>query len=264
MIKSLRLYFQFIPILCFISFSALAQYSETIQTARPGQAFGPYSVGTKVFQVQSGFTYSGFDVTGSALDGNAFQFFNALRYGITEKFEIRTAFALSSVETSFGEDDDNIGGFSFWNIGVRYNILSNTGFKPTLAIQTDVALTAVDEDFQTDDPTSRILLLHGQNISNFFRLTTNWGVVFDGNSSDVIGTYVVNLSFSITDKLGSFVEIYGDVQDGDFDIRYDTGIAYLLNNDLQLDASFGYGSNDDLNDWFVDAGVSWRTRFGSN
>ena len=80
------------------------------------------------------------------------------------------------------------------------------------------------------------------------------------------GGYVVNLSFPITEKLGGFVETYGNYNpnqygEDDFSILFDGGLAYLLNPDLQFDVSTGVGDNDGVNSWFVDLGVSWRIRF---
>lgn len=45
-----------------------------------------------------------------------------------------------------------------------------------------------------------------------------------------------------------------------FDTRFDGGFAYLCNNDLQLDVLAGAGNNDDVSDYFVSVGVSWRTK----
>jgi hypothetical protein len=71
---------------------------------------------------------------------------------------------------------------------------------------------------------------------------------------------VVNVGFSLGDKWSSFIETYGGVINGDFTIFFDTGLAYLVNNDLQLDLSGGYGKNDGFAATFVDFGVSWRTK----
>lgn len=106
------------------------------------------------------------------------------------------------------------------------------------------------------------MLAHSQNLTEALALTTNFGVSWDGNSGDVTGIYIINFSFPLSAQIGAFVEAYANSSDGDFDVSFDTGITYLVNNNLQLDMSGGYGKNDGLSEFFVDAGVSWR--FGRN
>jgi hypothetical protein len=61
-------------------------------------------------------------------------------------------------------------------------------------------------------------------------------------------------------NLGVFIENYGNLQQSDFDSFLDGGIAYLINNNLQLDLYSGFGKNDEVKDFFVSAGISWRTK----
>ncbi|MEM7110167.1 MAG: transporter [Bacteroidota bacterium] len=238
-----------------------AQYSETIRTARPGQAVGPFTTGKYVFQVQSGVTYSEFDDNDLNVEGHSTDFFNVLRYGLLEDFELRATFNFNSSTTDF---DDNIsaelGGLSLLNLSVRYNIVSGEGYKPSFGFQTDVALNVVDEDYNAEDLAPRIMLIHSQNISKTFGLTTNWSLNWNGNDNSTSGNYVINISFPLSDRLGSFIENYGTISNGNLTTRWDTGLGYFLNNDLMLDCSAGYGKNDGLSDWFIDAGISWRAK----
>ena len=238
-----------------------AQYSETIQTSRPGQAFVPFSVGQHMFQVQSGLTYSGFDDSDNNRDGNSTDFNALLRYGLLEDFEIRTAFNINSSTTNLenGSDSD-LGGLSAMSIGVRYNIISGEGNKPSFGFQTDLGLNWVDEDFNPEDIAPKITLIHSQNLSEKIGLTTNWALSWDGNDNATTGNYVINIAFPLGDKLGGFIENYGSIDNGKITHRWDTGLGYLINNNLLIDCSIGYGKNDGLSDWFVDAGISWRTK----
>lgn len=52
---------------------------------------------------------------------------------------------------------------------------------------------------------------------------------------------------------------YGQLDD--FSTNYNGGFSYLVNPDLQLDASAGWQGSESLTDWFVDAGFSWRTNW---
>ncbi len=71
---------------------------------------------------------------------------------------------------------------------------------------------------------------------------------------------MINLSYSLNAKLGVFVENYGGTEGGVFTTNFDGGISWLLTNDLQLGLNGGYASNQGVNNYFVSAGVSWRTK----
>ena len=63
---------------------AFSQTAKTIRTGRPGVSIGPYVVGTRVFQVQSGLTYDQFR---SQNESESYTFDNVIRYGLNESFE---------------------------------------------------------------------------------------------------------------------------------------------------------------------------------
>jgi len=44
---------------CF-AIPAMAQYSENIRSARPGQAVGPFTTGKDLFQIQTGLNYTNY------------------------------------------------------------------------------------------------------------------------------------------------------------------------------------------------------------
>lgn len=253
-----------LKMLCFCSFvligsTAYGQYGTTIRSARPGQAFGPFTTGHNIFQVQTGFTFDSFNNDAAANSGNGFGHFLSLRYGLTETFEIRSAIGLRRDNSTQLGIDSQIGGINVFSTGVRYNIKDGMGKKASYAIQTGVRFNFVDEDYNIKNIAPTIILLHGQNITDNLGLTTNWGLSWNGFDSAPSGFYVINLSTSITESLGVFLEAYGGIMKDDLTIRYDTGLAYLINNNLQIDISAGIGSNNGITDNFVDAGISWRT-----
>jgi len=61
--------------------------------------------------------------------------------------------------------------------------------------------------------------------------------------------------------LGSFAELYGFFPEhSDWDHRFDAGLTYLVNRNIQLDASGGFGITENAPDYFISAGVSFRTK----
>lgn len=238
-----------------------AQGGGPLNTDRPGQAINPAPIGKGTFQIQTGFTLSGFNNDfpgGFDVDGNGFQYTLNPRFGITNRLELNSTLAFRSDNIEIGNDENELSGLSLVNFGTRFTVVEGGGLAPTIALQFDLSLNTVSDDYEMEDASPRLLLAHSQNILDWLTLTTNFGIQWDGNSDNTIGIYIVNFSFPIGDNIGYFVEAYANSSDGDFDINFDTGLGYLVNDNLQLDISGGYGSNDNLNDWFIDAGLTWR------
>jgi hypothetical protein len=237
------------------------QDNETLRTARPGQAVGPFTTGQYIFQAQSGLTYGGHDLKGSNETGNRTVFGLSTRYGILEDLEIRTAIRWRSDRVNLQNRlETKTSGSGFWKVGVRYNIVNASGYKPSFGIQTDFKLNWVDQVYQAQEIAPRFMLIHGQKLSDIFSLTTNWAVAWNGNDNVTKGLYALNIAFPLSDKLGGFIENYGELINGNLDTRWDTGIGYSVGTDLQLDVSAGFGNNTGMDDWFVDTGISWRIK----
>ena len=240
------------------SVTTLAQTSELIRSSRPGQSFTPFSVGKNVFQIQTGINFNGFDEN-SNVDGNG-AFLVALgRYGISETVEIRTEFQVNRDKMMTEGENVTRNGLSAWTIGVRFNVLNpEQATKPALGFQFDLNTNAASSDFKSKYIAPKVLLLHSQALSSKWGLTTNWGVAWNGNDASPRGFYTVAFTYALNDQWALLLENYGEVENSDFDTRFDTGLAYLLNGNVQLDCGFGYGTNDGASDYFGDAGVSVR------
>jgi hypothetical protein len=248
----------FLLCLCSSSPWLFGQTSEVIRSSRPGQSFTPYTVGNSVLQIQSGLNINGFDESVET-DGDGLLFVTLGRFGITETIEVRTEFQLAHDELTLQDMKTTSSGLSAWSIGMRFNILDPEDTrKPALGFQFDLNLNVASEDYKADYISPKLLLLHSQSLSSRLGLTTNWGVIWNGNDASPRGLYTFALTYALDDKWSLLLENYGEVEDGDFDSRFDTGIGYLLNNDLQLDLGAGYGKNDGVSDYFLDFGVSAR------
>ncbi|MEQ9167983.1 MAG: transporter [Fulvivirga sp.] len=247
--------------LLFLCFSAKAQYNETIRTARPGKSVGPFTTGKSIFQIQSGLNILTLDNDEADLYGNVVTQLNSLRYGVSERFEIRSAFSYSNQSIEIGDSEINSSGINFWNVGLRANLIDNAASgKPSLGIQGDVGLKTVSSDYEPEYLSPRLILILGMRLYKSVTLTSNLGTQWSGSKGKQFTLYTLNLSFALTEKLRGFVENYGTFQESELSTRFDTGIGYLINKDLAVDISTGYGDNNNQNDYFVDFGFSYRIK----
>ena len=231
-----------------------AQFSETLSTDRPGQALGVNTVGKKTIQIQTGinsnFMHDDLENKYSTILSNT-----VIRIGLFERLELNGLINWQNDQMNINGESGSTSGISDTELGARWNILENRGAIPSLGLQGSLLLKAQSPEYARDKMGSRIVLATGNKINNWLSINTNLGVGWNGNG-DAQSIYVLNFSMGITDKLGAIAEVYGSFNE--FDANFDAGIGYLLTNNLQIDLSAGWQGDNQMNDWFIDAGVSWR------
>ena len=149
-------------------------------------------------------------------------------------------------------------GISNLMIGIRYQIAEGKGLTPSIGFQFRLRLPVANRYYRIDNVAPSFVFVTSQQWSGF-TLITNWGGSWNGTSAIPSGNYTVNLSYAFTPRVGLFLENYGTVTSGNFETRFDGGVAWLVTNNLQLDLLAGVGRNHGLNDYFVSTGFSWRT-----
>lgn len=243
-----------ILILVFLPLFVFGQYGKTIRTGRPGQAIGGFALGKNVFQLQSGYNFNQVENETTSVFNTANT--TVLRLGVTERFELSGVVNWQTRKTELDTTTTFIGGINNTQIGGRVNISKNKGWIPTIGIQGRALLKAQSEPFRREKLGSKFIIATGNRVNDKISIITNWGITWVGNNKKPATSYVVNVSYSVTDKIGTFAEVYGGLNS--FSTNFDTGVSYLVNKDFQLDFSIGWQGNDEVIDWFTDFGLSWR------
>lgn len=234
-----------------------AQFSETISSDRPGQAFGPNSVGKFILQTQTGIDFGGYkfdkNTYGSSYTPNTF-----IKYGVTEKIDIHTSWAYNQQKSYDYGFNSSYSGLSYSSVGTRLNVMESDGNKPALGVFASVKLPILAQAYNFNNIAPQALIILGNSITENLNYTINLGLDFDGNGNSPIGLYVANVGYSLSSSLFCFVENYGNFGNGFFQHRFDGGIGYQANKNLQLDVYGGLGNNDEITDYFSSIGISWR------
>jgi hypothetical protein len=236
-----------------------AQFYETIRSGRPGQSIGAFTVGKNIFQIQSGIDHFGYNEDETQTKGNGLLINTGLRYGLTEMFEVGAYLEYKSESIKENTLKYAPQGFSNVVLGLRHQIFIGKGLIPSVGFQLRVKLPSPDPFYKTDYIAPSFVFVTSQQLSSSWTLITNLGSSWNGNTAAPAGLYTVNISCAITSKFGAFIENYGNFTDSSFDTRFDTGIAWLVTPNLQLDLLGGFGSNHGLKDYFISTGFSWRT-----
>lgn len=257
----------FVLLYLFTSTSANSHSPETIASDRPGNAYTSTVVGNGIFQFQNGF-----DLNTGKFDNNipeptkytnttVFQS-NLIRYGIGVKNEINAAIDYTRFESDYSVFGDPITGFSKLGLAYRRNFSEKLFNNSSIGMLAQVNFNDLLDDFKYSNPDAFVLIITQTPISETFGLTTNFGFDFSdqqgqsGLTSNFL--YTINLGFGIKGNLSGYIETYGAYSNGNNNLYFDGGIAYLISPNVQLDLYSGFSSDQNYFEYFVSTGISWR------
>lgn len=219
-----------------------AQTAESIRTGRPGQSIGPYTLGDRIIQLQTGYQYDN-----SSEDSQTIN--NVLRYGIGEHFEVSSVF-------DYRFDDNNQKGLDNLQIGARYSFTFTEQFIQAIGLQLRTRLKG-SGDFQRDRESFIFLTAISFEPIDSFSYGVNLSLFNNGFDTYIQKFYAINFSYSITEKLGVFIEPYGNLNRDNHVFSVNTGLSYTVTTDLALDFSIGEDLSNS-NNQFVSLGFSIR------
>lgn len=263
-----------------------AQFTDVINSNRPGQSMSAFSVGMTVFQTETGVNYTSESSDRQDYEGNIIDADLVLRYGaFFEQLEFIGEFEYSNETFSYpvfiGDRHDT--GIKRAIVGAKYlvydpdrnyeqkpNLYSWKAnhkfnwrqFIPAVAIYGGVNVFPQRNKFlRPDIPQENGLSLRGMILTQnqFGRYTFLTNIIVDKfpsltNSLD----YVLTLTRGFNSRLSGFVEIQGQNNSYISNHFFRTGAAYLLWQNLQIDASLGKSFGNEPNIVFGGIGCSWR------
>ena len=247
---SMKIYFTILALL--IVQLITAQNTEPIQADRPDQTETPALVPKGMFQVEAGFTFQ---------KNDEFSNTNTLptvlwKYGVNENFELRliTEYVYEKV---FDEKQE---GLLPVYIGFKAKLAEEKGIVPKTSIIAHIGLpSAATAKYKNEfyAPEFRFVMQH--TLSEKMSLSYNLGAEWDGFSAEPTFLYTLTTGYSITEKLGSYIELFGFApQNNKANHSFDGGITYLINNNFMLDLSSGFGITKNAPDYYVAVGFSFR------
>ena len=282
----LMLRYVLISVLSFLSSSAIAQYTETINSNRPGFSYGAYAVGKKVLQGEMGARYGNdnHDLLNEEVD--IFNLDYSLRYGLNyERLEILLDGTYSSenvmISRGLSTAEFSNNNFRRNTLGAKYLIYDRYLQKELEG--PNVISWKAENTFQWDDLIPSISgyaganLLFGDNpfkLPNESFLSPRVGIITQNNYKNwvfvtnfIADKFTTNFPsyegiFTLTHTLTPDIAIFGEYQfiinDLYSDDLFRFGAGYLVSEDLQLDASAMFNLRDTPSRWYVAFGISYR------
>lgn len=246
---------KWISTICFIVIFYGYSSAQTIVTDRPDQTESSSTVPKSSLQIESGvlLSFSG-ERTNEVKQWLAPT--TLFRVGVTKGFELRFLSQYEILNNYSSANSSN--GISDIEIGTKIQLFKKEHSTTEVAFLSHLIIPTGSVNLSGNQygTINKLSISHSflENIGIGYNLGYN---NFDGGSGDL--TYSLALGFSINDKTGVYIEPYGELTEfEDFVANFDAGFTHLVEDNLQLDLSFGTGLNNTMN--YISLGFSWLLR----
>lgn len=273
----------FVTALCLVPQFFFAQYTDVINSNRPGETMSAYAVGKSVIQAELG--VYGIKEKHDLLDydGSGFGTDLTLRYGaFLEKLEfvLDVQYQMENFDTPYTSYKKN--NFRQTVLGAKYliydpyknykkeaNIYSykaNHAFNwheliPAVSVFAGANFVGAQNpySFSPESSISPKVMLITQNLFGGGKWVFVTNIIADYITTDYPSYgYVLTLTHGFNNKWSGFVENQGYKSDFYSDAIVRGGAAYLISPDLQVDASLSTNFKNTPSIFYGGVGVSWR------
>jgi len=261
--------------------SAYGQYTEVINSNKPGFSESPYSVGTGVYQFETNLFYRNTSIEPTFTEPQSFGIDLLFRTSfLSEKLELNTQIAYQRDKIAFNNVFTShyyTSGLSKFTVAAKYLLFQpeyedkskevrswkrRMAFDKKRLIPSVAIYAGLNTDFLADNhkvgsisPKAGILLQN--NLSKYFNIITN--VFYDNIGTDFTEiSYIITGTYNFSDRWSYFMENQGIFREFQNDINIGGGLAYLFSRNLQINASGRYIIEGNANGAFATLGVSYR------
>jgi hypothetical protein len=264
---------------------AFSQYTDVINSNRPGLSVSAYAIGSNVLQAEFGVAYEQQDHSRLATESYIFGADLSLRYGLFfETLELNYEGTFDSQDKTYTNTGVTIKNtdFSRNRLGLKfllydpfknpennkpnlYSWKANYGFKlknliPAISVYAGANFVLGDNPFYRGDPTvsPRVMVATQSRLTPRFVLISN--IAYDRLGTDFPEwNYTVSLSHAFRDpKWSVFVENQGIKSDRYSDVLLRSGVAHLLGENMQVDMNLGASFKNTPSRIFATMGFSYR------
>ncbi|RXP63531.1 transporter [Lutibacter sp. HS1-25] len=270
-----------LAIIVLVGFQELtAQYTDIINSKRPGFSESPYSVGRGVYQFETGLFYK--NTKSELLSAYPNSFGGELFFRISPLLEnleinLNAVYQADEVQNPFGDNYFN-SGFSNLRLGAKYLIFQQeftdkskeirswkkrTSYDlkrliPSVGVYAGVSTNLLTKDITEDGIRFKGAVLLQNDFTDRLVVLTNL-VVSDIASESMQYAYIVTMTYALSYKWSFFVENTGKFETGySPEYQLGAGFAYLISPDLQIDASYRTNIFDNYSYNYFSAGASFR------
>jgi hypothetical protein len=228
-------------------------FSQQIITDRPDQTEASSTIPKGSLQIESG-VLMGFTESKSVTERQILAPTTLFRYGLTKGIEIRMLNQFESIK--YQSTNKEISGISDIEIGTKIQLLRRENVNTEIAFVTHLVVPTGTDGLSNEEYGTINKLAISHSLTQSIGLGYNVGYNYFGNGDGNL-TYSLSLAISVSDKVGFYLEPFGELTDlTDYNSNFDAGFIFLVKDNFQLDFSFGTGLNNPMN--YISMGFSWN------
>ena len=248
---------------------AAAAEQQPICATRPGKSTAPCTVPAGHFQLETGFADWSVQSSGNERDTSLTIGETTVKYGLTDRSDIELDVTPWERSTSrVGSTHQSASGFGDLVVSYKQELTSpDAAFQLTFLpfVKMPTAKRSLGNGKWESGLLVPILYTIGKSpLSINLTPQLNWAADADGHGHHAAMTQVASLGLQATPKLSLSAEIWGrwdwDPAGTVRQASADSSVAYLVSNDVQLDAGANFGLNRNTPDVELYTGVSMRFR----
>lgn len=271
----------FIFIFLFSFSSIYSQYTNVINSNKPGFSESPYSVGKGVYQFESNLFWRNTSIEPTFSRPQSFGLDLLFRTSfLSEKLELNTQISYQRDEITFKNIFTSsyfTNGFGRFTIGAKYllfqqeyedktkevrswkrrNAFDKKRLIPSVAIYAGLNTDMVNDIYKTGSLSPKAGILLQNNLNSEFNIITN--VFYDYIGTDFAEfSYIITGTINISDRWSTFFENQTIFQKEQNNYNLGTGLAFLYSRNLQVNASGRFLFEGKSQGFYAGFGVSYR------
>ncbi|AUC85009.1 hypothetical protein CW731_06770 [Polaribacter sp. ALD11] len=266
----------------FIGYSTvLAQYTDVINSNKPGFSESPYSVGTGVYQFESNIFLRNTSIEPTFSIPQSLGLDLLFRTSLfLEKLELNAQLTYQQDKVAFKNVFTShyfTSGFSRMTIGAKYLVyqqeyedkskeirswkrrraFDTKRLIPSVAVYLGMNTDFVNEIHKTGSITPKAGILLQHNLTKYFNVITNF--YYDNIGSDFAEySYIITATQNFSDQWSAFLENQTIFQEHQNNTNVGLGLAYLYSRDLQFNTSGRLLFEGKSQGFYAGLGVSYR------
>lgn len=247
---------------------AFAYAEDSIQTDRPDFVESSNTVGKGVFQFETSASWSRDKSDGIKVRELSTP--TLLRYGTSENWEVRLETdgrVHQTTDDRAAPGSDRESGYADYSLGLKWHQQDGDDktMTPSVGWLFHLDMPGGSGAFRSHKVRPSVRGVAEWELPDDYSLGLMGGLTYGANDdgdrywAPILG---VVLGKSFTDKLRGFVELAGEElrrdKDGGSSVALDVGTAYLITDDVQVDAVLSRGLNEFTADYTLGFGLSMR------
>ncbi len=245
-------------------FSMFSQEKENklvaLITDRPDATESPNTIPKGYVQVETGSFFESFE--NNTIKNETYTYNTTLvRLGLLDNLEFRLGWDFVETSTKInGNKLNNVSsGFNPLLFGMKIAVTEEKDGFPEIGFLGHLYLPfTAGKDYKPENTGVDFRFSFSHTLSEKSSLSYNLGAQWADGSPEVAYVYSLSYGLSVSQKLGIYTELYGNLpENSKANHLWDAGFTYLLSSNVQLDATVG-SSITEGQDILLSTGISFR------